>query len=309
MKRKSREIIAAILFALMLALTGMSGIAFAEPAPEPGLEPEVTEPEVTEPEILAEADIVFTIKGDSGYGNWLFLPQWIPVTDTDLLLGITAVDENGDPVAVTVADVGGLNLKSPQPQDGFPPTPYVITYEAVHPVTGEVFTITRDAFVTVGIQPLAIDSAIATYTVYTGPGPTSATSSGSLLPLPETPTPPPPAPSGPLDDGEVQVSKTVTYNYDVPSPPGTGNPDGTVTITLYAWANTFTYTNNAGIISTNRNPLVPMANGNVIEITDDVGEFFVIDPLSLPPDITPVTDPATGRITSIIWNITNQAST
>jgi len=124
----------------------MSGMVYAEVE---------AEPELVTLESTVEADIVFTITGESEYGNWLFLSQWIPVTDADLLTGVSAVDEIGDPVDVIVVDVGGLSLTSPQPQGGFPPSPYIITYGAIHPVTGELYTTTREAFVTAGIMPLA----------------------------------------------------------------------------------------------------------------------------------------------------------
>ena len=86
----------------------------------------------------------------------LYLPEGVAVTDADLLSGVTAADENGGDVAVTVKDVGGLDRGTPAP-GGTPtsPTPYVITYKAVHPDTGEAFTAAREAYVTIGIVAAA----------------------------------------------------------------------------------------------------------------------------------------------------------
>ena len=175
--------------ALALVLSALPGAVFAMPLLE--IDPPVEE--ILEEDLPAESatepSVTFTITSESGYGNWLFLPQWIPVTDEELLSGVSAVDENGDPVDVTVLDVGGLDMQSPQPQSGFPPTPYTITFEAIHPVTGEIYTTTRDVYVTVGIMPVAsatniidlndptvpagalwsYDPATNTYTVTSGP--------------------------------------------------------------------------------------------------------------------------------------------
>ena len=100
-----------------------------------------------------EATVTFTITGEGGYGNMLYLPGGVPVTDAALLAGVSAADENGDSVEATVKDTDGLNRGNPQPREGF--GPYIITYEAVHPETGEAFTATREAYVTMGIMPLA----------------------------------------------------------------------------------------------------------------------------------------------------------
>jgi len=145
----------AILLALALVLSALPGAVFAMPLLEIDPPVEETQPEDSLTESATDPSVTFTITSDSGYGNWLFLPQWIPVTDATLLSGVSAVDENGDPVAVSVLDAGGLDMQSPQPQPGFPPTPYTITFEATHPVTGDTYTTTRDVYVTVGIMPLA----------------------------------------------------------------------------------------------------------------------------------------------------------
>ena len=105
-----------------------------------------------------DAIITFTITGESEYTDALYLPQGVAVTDGALLQGVVATDENGVPVAVAIRDADGLDRANPQPRGSFPPDPYLITYEALHPVTGEPFTQTREAYVTVGIMPLASDS-------------------------------------------------------------------------------------------------------------------------------------------------------
>ena len=60
----------------------------------------------------------------------LYLTEGVAVTEADLLAGVTAVDENGEAVTVTVKDVGGLNMQNPAIPDGppFPAIPYTITY-------------------------------------------------------------------------------------------------------------------------------------------------------------------------------------
>ena len=126
----------------------------------------------------------------------------------------------------------------------------------------------------------AIDSSLLGYVVSTGYTPTSAVSSGSLL-QPSATT---------LSAGEVLVGKSIVYNND----PSLLTPDGTVTVTLSAWAQT--YTNTAGVVS---DPLVPLADGNYVEITDDIGEFAVVG--SLPA-------PLTLSGTTITWDITDQST-
>ena len=81
--------------------------------------------------------------------TWFFLTEGVPVTDADLLAGVCAADENGEPVTVAVKDVDGLDMDNPAPKSvGYPNPPYVITYAAKHPVSGDVFTETRDCYVT-----------------------------------------------------------------------------------------------------------------------------------------------------------------
>jgi len=296
-RSKNIRKIVALLFAFFIALTGMAGIAFADV--EAGLE--TSDPVI---ENTVEPDIVFTITGESGYGNWLFLPQWIPVTNADLLSGVSAVDENGDPVVVNVVNVGGLDLSSPQPAEGFPPTPYVITYEAVHPVTGVVYTVTRDAFVTAGIEPLALPAPNDNYTVFTGPPPLYAYTSGSTIqpPLP-TPLPPPPPSPDELAPGQVIVGKSIVYGMD--SAP---SPNGTITVTLSAWATTYV----DSIDGQTYDPLVPMTgayNGIYAQVTDNIGELVLASGYTYSISPTPAgtsisLNPTTGIIT---WNITDQS--
>jgi hypothetical protein len=85
-----------------------------------------------------------------------YLPQGEPVTDEDLLDGVSAADENGNPVEVTVAVPDDLDRDNPQPK-GEPgdPQPYKIIY------TCEWWqTATRDCFVTVGFVALAGETEI-----------------------------------------------------------------------------------------------------------------------------------------------------
>ena len=129
------------------------GLPATEPEDEPDPEPEEGEEEDTDETCTPAASLTFTIIGGGEYGNALYLPQGQPVTDGDLLAGVSAMDENGETVAVTVQSADGLDRGNPQPREGF--LPYTIAYGAAHPVTGEVFTATLEAYVTVGIMALA----------------------------------------------------------------------------------------------------------------------------------------------------------
>ncbi len=85
-------------------------------------------------------------------GTALYLPAGIPVTDDDLLDGVSAEDANGDPVPVSVLDDGGLDRDDPQP-GGEPgdPQPYLITYTA-----GDGAQATRECYITVAATPLEL---------------------------------------------------------------------------------------------------------------------------------------------------------
>lgn len=83
----------------------------------------------------------------------LYLNEGQKITNVDLLAGVTAEDENGESVEVTVQSVGGLDLVTPMPNQDF--SAYTITYGAEHPVSKEVFTLTREAYVTVETMMLA----------------------------------------------------------------------------------------------------------------------------------------------------------
>lgn len=116
------------------------------------------------------ADIVITIAEDKYGSTALYLMEGIATTENNLQEGVSAADENGNPVPVTVQSVGGLDLDHPARPDGsvFPPQAYTITYAAVHPVTEDVFTETRNVYVTVAaIVPLSnatdLVTEIATY--------------------------------------------------------------------------------------------------------------------------------------------------
>ncbi len=111
--------------------------------------------------ILSDAIPGVTIalaEGESG-DTTLRIVQGVAVAEADLLVGVSAVDENGAHVSVTVKDTDELDMANPQPK-GTPgePESYLITYEAVHPVTDETFTATRECYVTLSaadIVPLA----------------------------------------------------------------------------------------------------------------------------------------------------------
>jgi len=90
--------------------------------------------------------VVITIAADGQGQTALHLPAGSPLTDDDLLAGVSGVDETGNDIPVAVNDTGGLDMQRPAP-NADPATPYIITYEAVHPETGESFTATREVFV------------------------------------------------------------------------------------------------------------------------------------------------------------------
>jgi len=104
---------------------------------------------------------ILTPEDEYGDPTPLYLTEGVPVTEADLLAGVSAVDENGEALTVTVTGVDGLDLQNPAIPDGppFPAIPYIITYQAAHPGDAEVTaTVTREAFVTpgiAGIQPTA----------------------------------------------------------------------------------------------------------------------------------------------------------
>ena len=78
-----------------------------------------------------------------------------------MLAGVTATDENGGSVPVAVKDANELDMDNPQMRGIYPNPPYVVTYAAAHPVTEEVFTETRDLYITAGdgsITPMSISA-------------------------------------------------------------------------------------------------------------------------------------------------------
>ncbi|WP_099204133.1 Ig-like domain repeat protein [Scatolibacter rhodanostii] len=83
----------------------------------------------------------------------LHLNEGQAITNDDLLTGVTAEDENGESIEVTVQNMGELDLENPVPKEDS--APYVITYAAEHPVSQEVFTATREVYVTATIMPLS----------------------------------------------------------------------------------------------------------------------------------------------------------
>lgn len=90
------------------------------------------------------ANVIFTIdKGENG-DTTVFLEPEQEYTDDTLLQGVSAVDENGDDVLVTVKSSGGVNAD--HPGGGIP---FTITYAAIHPVTLTEFTATREAYVVI----------------------------------------------------------------------------------------------------------------------------------------------------------------
>jgi hypothetical protein len=101
-----------------------------------------------------KAEVVnITIAGGEN-GTALYLEAGKPVTDADLLSGVSAADANGEAVTVTVADGGGLNRENPQPKgEPVSPQPYIITYAAGG---GENrVTAARECYVTAAAMPLA----------------------------------------------------------------------------------------------------------------------------------------------------------
>lgn len=96
-----------------------------------------------------ENSVIITVDPDEP----LYFSEGEPITDADLLTGVTAKDENGDSINVTVKSVDGLDMENPAPKEGS--ASYIITYAAKHPMSEKEFTVTREAYVTVGIMPLA----------------------------------------------------------------------------------------------------------------------------------------------------------
>lgn len=96
-----------------------------------------------------KASVTITVEPDEP----LYLIEGQPVADADLLAGVTAADENGDSVEVTVQNVNGLDMENPQ-LNGVSGSslPYLITYAAAHPDSGIAFTATREAYVTLGLR-------------------------------------------------------------------------------------------------------------------------------------------------------------
>jgi len=94
---------------------------------------------------------IFIEEDEDGGPMALYLTEGVEVTDNDLLAGVSAVDENGEAVTVTVKDVGGLDMQNPAIPEGqtFPAISYTITCQAVHPDDAEVTaTAAREAYVT-----------------------------------------------------------------------------------------------------------------------------------------------------------------
>lgn len=139
----------------------------------------------------------------------LYLPEGKAVTDADLLAGVTAADKNGDPVEITVQDVDSLDMENPKMRGMA--EPYTITYAAVHPVSDEVFTVTRKAYVTVGVMPVAAAGDF-TITKTGGGDPTYGTDydySGNVLTIKSST---PMTISGTTTTGAIVVAGGITAN-------------------------------------------------------------------------------------------------
>lgn len=104
-------------------------------------ETETTLPETAEPDAQAQS-VTITIEEQDGSAS-LYLKANESIEEAALLTGVSALDEKGEAVEVTLEDLGGLNLSSPQYQS----TPYTITYAAVHPGSGVKFTAVREVYV------------------------------------------------------------------------------------------------------------------------------------------------------------------
>ncbi|MDR1689671.1 MAG: InlB B-repeat-containing protein, partial [Clostridiales bacterium] len=106
---------------------------------------------VLEAEKAPSSAVTITI-AEGEYSNALYLEAGKPVTDADLLAGVSAQDGYGEPVTVTVADMDGLDLDNPQsrfvddPVLGKVNNPYTITYAAGEDENRA--TATRECYVT-----------------------------------------------------------------------------------------------------------------------------------------------------------------
>ena len=110
-------------------------------------------PDAPDTPLEASVTIMF-----AGFGGALYLPQGVKMTEADLLEGVFAYDENGGPVEVILTDTDGLNMDDPRPRGYFPPSPYIISYAAVHPEDGSVTAAaTREAYVTISFMTAASD--------------------------------------------------------------------------------------------------------------------------------------------------------
>ncbi len=132
---------------------------------EPGVEPDsemVATPSNAMPSNAAPSNtvpsnaapsVVLSIESDADGSTALRLPMGVPVTDTVLLEGVTALDENNMPVAVTFTVDGLLDLENPQPN----PEPYIVTYKASHPENAELTAeAEREVYIVVPFQPFAV---------------------------------------------------------------------------------------------------------------------------------------------------------
>lgn len=137
---------------------GSAGPGAAETEPLQGETSEKAAPGGAESPETATEDapqqvIKITIEEDENGSTALYLVPGEYEEET-YLAGVTAVDENGESVPVSVQDLGGIHFDTPGSGEAF-----LITYQAVHPVTGEVFAAVREAYVTLGlldIMPLSM---------------------------------------------------------------------------------------------------------------------------------------------------------
>ncbi len=156
----------ALLAAVFMLMSLLSGAAFAEEeilpgAPDGGALASDTDAGGSEAQPApapAQQAVAITIAASAFGDTALRLPGGVAISESGLLAGVSAEDETGAAVAAAIADVGGLALDNPQPK-GAPgdPQPYIITYEAEHPVSGEVFTAAREVYITVAARPLAYE--------------------------------------------------------------------------------------------------------------------------------------------------------
>ena len=128
--------------------------------------------------------VAISIAEDAQSYTALFLPEGVATTNEALLAGVSAADENGEAVPVSVADTDGLDLQNPALRSGY--APYNISYTAAHPNDNAVTDTAMRVYVTVGIMPTATTHTWNSSTVPTvSDGDTITVQAGASDVLPE----------------------------------------------------------------------------------------------------------------------------